>query len=142
MYRLSVIGFPLVVLLAACDFSGGLLRYAEFEGTLTPPCVRQGLERVEGVSSVRYRQPTSSGDYHRFDYEVAGLANHLQFESRRDRKVRYWNEYALLNGAPPQAEVDRIRPYLRAIDQSIGLTCGIDDLPSQVSEVCRNVECN
>jgi len=123
-----------------CDFVGGLMRHAELDGQLTPECVRRGLEQTEGVSDIRYRAPGVGGRYHRFDYRVANLDNHLLFELRYG-VTRYWNEYSLLNSSPPQSEVDRIHPHLQRIDASVGHACGIEDLPSHVTEDCRYVEC-
>ena len=99
------------------------------------------LEAVDDISEVRYRSPRRRGDYHRFDYRVAGLDNYLLFEHWWGDKFRYWNEYSRLNSVPPQEEVDRIYSYLQRIDASIGHACGIEDLPAQVSEICRHVEC-
>jgi hypothetical protein len=141
MRRLAVFGLLATTVLAGCDFMGGLLRHGELEGQLTPECVRRGLEAVDDVSDVSYLPPSHSGEYHRFDYRVAGLDNHLLFEHRFYGTTRYWNEYSRLNSAPPQEEVDRILPQLRRIDASIGHACGIEDLPAQVSESCRHVDC-
>ncbi|MFO0555511.1 MAG: hypothetical protein U0271_44450 [Polyangiaceae bacterium] len=125
-----------------CDFVGGVTRYAELEVPLTPECVRRGLEQAGGVSDIRYHAPDYSSTYHRFDYRVAGLDNSLLFEHRFGYgATRYWHEYSRLNAAPPQAEVDRIRPQLARIDASIGRECGVPELPSQMAEDCRGVEC-
>lgn len=142
MRLLAVFGLLVTTMLAGCDFEGGLKRYAKFQGQLTVNCVRRGLEAAEGVSHVRYRQPESCNDYHRFDYRVADLDTYLQFEQGLGGMLRYWNEYSLLNSVPPQEEVDRIRPHLSRIDASVGHACGIENLPERVSERCYRVECN
>jgi hypothetical protein len=128
---------------SGCDYVGGVIRYAELDAQFSPECVRQGLAQTDGVSAIRYRPPSEAGGYHRFDYTVAGLNNYLLFEHRFGYgATRYWNEYSRLNSCPPQSEVDRIRPELRRIDASIGRACGMADLPSRMSEDCRQVECH
>lgn len=131
-----------ITISSGCDYVGGLIRHAQLDIRLTPECVRRGLEQAGGVSNVRYRAPSEAGGYHRFDYTVAGLDNYVLFEHRFGYGgTRYWNEYSRLNSYPPQSDVDRIRPHLRRIDSSIGRACGMDDLPSHMSEECRHVEC-
>lgn len=124
--------------LQGCDFQGGLVRYAYFESTLTPQCVKEALENVDGLTNVRYSQPSSKT--HRFDYDVEGISNFLQYQTESFNYIRYWNGYFFLNTIPDRKDIDKIHPYLIEIDKSVEKECNIN-LTKHVEEECSRMKC-
>jgi len=126
------------LILQGCDFQGGLVRYANFQTTLTPECVKEALENVEGLTDIRYSQPSSKA--HRFDYNVVAISDFLQYQTESFNYIRYWNGYFFLNTIPDREDIDKIHPYLLDIDKSIEKECEIN-LASHIEEECSRMKC-
>jgi hypothetical protein len=49
--------------------------------------------------------------------------------------------YARLNKAPPQAEIDVVRPIMRQLERRLEAECGLRDLSVNIKEWCSGVKC-
>ena len=126
------------VYLHGCDFQGGLIRYADFKGSLNRDCVMKALNNIDEISNIKYFQPSRNS--HQFDYEINGIRNFVQYQKSSFGYLRYWNGYFELNTVPKKEDLVKIYPYLLKIDKNIEKECKINIL-KHIDEDCSRMKC-
>lgn len=153
MKIVSLISLLLIVAaLAGCDTVYGITRYSNVGAIALPvDCIVQATEKVSGVSFVEHRkeeggreltlggiQPPEVID--RFLYAYGGLNGNFYFLTNFKGIAEFRHTYIDINRRPPQTEIDKIRPVMVEIENSISEYCVLD-LSSKVIENCSGVEC-
>ena len=145
-----VILIPLV-LLSACSQPFGLVREGEFDQLLDYRCVEKSLRSLSTIVEVGYKygeagnslslSKKKSEKVHYFFYKTPVLNGYVLLRTIKDKKSVVSQSYTLMNKAPQQEEIDKVRPLMIEIKKSINLTCGIRDAESLFKETCTGVRC-
>jgi hypothetical protein len=122
-----------------------------------PPldCVRTVISSAPGITNVQYREDEGSrpvtwsgiqtaDTVHTFFYKGAAgshIVGVLQIISSYNGGVQFGQRLLAINVAPSQADIDATRPVMRYIEKALGSRCGLSALSSQITEVCRGVQC-
>ena len=118
-------------------------------------CVRTVISLAPGVTNVQYREDEESRPVtwsgiqtadavHNFSYKGAAgshIVGVLQIIRSYNGEVQFSQRLLAINLAPSQADIDATRPVMRYIEKALGARCGLSALSSQITEVCRGVQC-
>jgi hypothetical protein len=122
--------------LCGCDTIYGVSHVAELAAPPHPDCMRQVLAAMPGLEVSDQWEKRQLFSYRGVSgSQVRGI---LQVHKRSDGRYVYNNGNWMINGRPPQAEIDATRPMLRAIDAGLAERCG---LIAPVRETCNGVAC-
>jgi hypothetical protein len=141
-----------VTILGGCDSLYGVSRYTPVgEVRLPIECMIEATKAVSGVSGVEHRieqggrELTLSGvqqpeTIDRFLYSYDGLQGNFYFRTNYKGVVEFHHTYIDINRRPAQSEIDRIRPAMIEIENSIRKRCDVD-LSTKAIESCIEVTC-
>ncbi|WP_351018647.1 hypothetical protein [Shewanella sp. AC91-MNA-CIBAN-0169] len=111
----------------------------------------KATKSVQGVSDVEYRSEeggrelTLSGIQQpevisRILYTYDGLNGNFYFRTNHKGIVEFNHTYFGINRRPPQSDIDKIRPVMLKIEDSITQHCKID-ISTKTVEKCMGITC-
>ena len=146
---LAILGLALV--LGGCDPVYGVERDSYLWTAPKLDCVQRAIEVTNGVATVSmHERHRGKGLFHPtpwiYDYVYSGppgsgVFGSLQVIKTYDGKFSYHNASMRLHAPPPQADIDNVRPVMRAIEKNLASRCGIYELNTTVQETCTGVTC-
>ena len=154
MPRFRLIVFVVIVgsFSAGCDTIGGITHVKRDVPFPDSSCIMKAVQSVPGVSNVEYK--TESGglpltmhglekpdEIHRYIYRYSGLRGNFYYRLNYKRVADYSHTYIDLNRAPPQKEIDTIRPVMFQIEKAIETECDAKGFMSGMVERCSGVKC-
>ncbi|WKT59958.1 hypothetical protein Q2E61_13750 [Microbulbifer thermotolerans] len=140
------------VIMGGCDTIYGVSRYSPV-GVIRLPieCMVEATKSVAGVSGVEHRveeggrELTFSGIQQpeiidRFLYTYDGLNGNYYFRTNYKGISEFQHTYIEINRRPLQSEIDKIRPVMIKIENSVSQRCQID-ISKNAIENCMGVTC-
>ncbi|MGI2070645.1 hypothetical protein ACROAC_11335 [Shewanella baltica] len=141
-----------VFILGGCDTIYGVSRYSPV-GVVSLPieCMLEATKLVAGVSDVEHRieeggrELTFGGIQQpeiidRFLYTYDGLYGNYYFRTNYKGIAEFRHTYIDINRHPSQSEIDKIRPMMIQIENSVSQRCQID-ISTKTIETCMGVTC-
>ena len=141
--------------LAGCTFIGdpdwGVERASTIQSTPTKDCVQSVLEKVPGIIQVHlmpqgFRRGFATPDAIAYGFDIVTQSKTMkgspgiQFVTRNGKQA-YEAYYIIAHYAPPQSDVDVIRPIFSKLEQDIARKCELPELTASVTETCTHVSC-
>jgi hypothetical protein len=131
----------------------GVRRTAQLDALPDVECIERTLRANPQIESVKRReiqaragilttadcQLTSSG--HEFSYSVAGIPAYFRVHARCGKTIFAINDSQNMGFAPPQADIDRIRPVMVEVEAALAERCDMVSLATRVTEECYGVRC-
>lgn len=141
-----------VFILGGCDTIYGVSRYSQVGAVRLPiECIVEVTKSVAGVSDVEYRTEEGGRELtfggiqqpeiiDRFLYTYDGLNGNYYFRTNYKGIAEFRHTYIDINRRPPQSEIDKIRPVMIEIENSVSQHCQID-ISTKTIENCLGVTC-
>jgi hypothetical protein len=79
--------------------------------------------------------------FHYYFYRFDGIGAFLYFLENYNGKVEFVQGDTRLNKAPPQTDIDKIRPVMRQLERRLEAACSLPDLSVRIKESCSGVKC-
>lgn len=132
-----------ILTLSACDSFQGVSRVTRANTAVPHECIGQALTRTAGVKDVKYLLASDAAAYqhHFYDYEYKGMKVRLAVLERTSGSTTISHQYLANMRAPPQSEIDRVRPLMAEVERSAALACTATDSLGETNEECRGVKC-
>jgi hypothetical protein len=138
------------LVLIACDPVSGIRRRALLDELPPLDCIESVIRSVSDVEDVEPQERESGGfRIYEFSYRVAlerrnrapGIAPSLTVVVDAAGRVAFEQSLLSTPGPVPQAEIDRIRPIMLQIEETIERQCGVASLGTSIQEDCMGVTC-
>ena len=126
------------VALSGCDPLFGVAHVAELVQPPPTDCVRQVLASTPGLEFPDQRDPPNVFSYWVVPENGERFLGVLQLQKQESGSYRYRNGNLQIGLPPPQAEINAVRPVLRAIDSGLSERCGLTE---PIKEICYRVDC-
>ena len=138
--------------LAGCVAMYGIGRTAPLAMLPDPDCVEVVLRQSPEVAHVQRREAINEEiAYYRTGNATIYTVNYRDAAETDTSEIRlmqfgtggfgFDNLYITTNRKPKQADIDKVRPAMLAIEQRLADRCDMHNLPSTVSESCSGVVC-
>ncbi|WP_330959304.1 hypothetical protein [Photobacterium sp. 53610] len=141
-----------VFILGGCDTIYGVSRYSPVGAVRLPiECMVEATKLVAGVSDVEHRTEEGSRELtfggvqqpeiiDRFLYTYNGLNGNYYFRTNYKGIAEFRHTYIDINRRPLQSEIDKIRPVMIQIENSVSQNCQIDISTKTIGN-CMGVTC-